>query len=102
MISHKGKVVSTMDHSWIMMLFLGIGGVASIITTMLFSIRMFFARQRQRHREPTRASSPRTRGTIIRWPRLYNLILRFAFQGKEQELRQMITDLARLRPGETV
>src|SRR5260221_421219 len=78
------------------------GGFASIITTIRFSIRSFFAGQRQRRREPVRASAPRTRGAIIRWPRIYNLILRFAFQGKEQELRQMIADLAQLRPGETV
>src|SRR6266851_4309442 len=91
-----------MDHSWIMMLILGMGGFASIITTIRFSIRSFFAGQRQRRREPARASAPRTRGAIIRWPRIYNLILRFAFQGEEQELRQMIADLAQLRPGETV
>src|SRR5260221_8561381 len=91
-----------MDHSWIMMLILGMGGFASIITTIRFSIRSFFAGQRQRRREPVRTSAPRTRGAIIRWPRIYNLILRFAFQGKEQELRQMIADLAQLRPGETV
>jgi ubiquinone/menaquinone biosynthesis C-methylase UbiE len=91
-----------MDHSWIMMLILGMGGFASIITTFRFSIRSFFAGQRKLHREPARASAPRTRGAIIRWPRIYNLILRFAFQGKEPELRQMIADLARLRPGETV
>src|SRR6266481_206500 len=38
-----------MDHSWIMMLILGMGGFASIITTIRFSIRSFFAGQRQRH-----------------------------------------------------
>jgi ubiquinone/menaquinone biosynthesis C-methylase UbiE len=92
-----------MDHSWIMMLILGIGGFASIITTIRFSIRSFFAGQRQRRREPARASAPKTRGAIIRWPRIYDRIIMALFTGgREQELRQMIADLARLRPGETV
>ncbi len=91
-----------MDHSWIMMLVLGMGGFASIITTTRLSIRSFFADRRKRHREPARASAPRTRGAIIRWPRIYTLILRVAFRGKEPELRQMIADLAQLRSGETV
>src|SRR5260221_169359 len=81
------------------MLFLFWAGVLSIIIAIILRIRR---NQRQRRREPVRASAPRTRGAIIRWPRIYNLILRFAFQGKEQELRQMIADLAQLRPGETV
>ncbi len=91
-----------MDHSWIMMLVLGMGGFVSIITTTRLSIRSFLADRRQRHREPDRASALRTRGAIIRWPRLYTLILRFAFRGKEPKLWQMIADLAQLRPGETV
>ena len=91
-----------MDHSWIMILILGMGGFVSIITTTRLSIRSFFADRRQRHREPARASAPRTRGAIIRWPRIYTLILRIAFRGKEPELRQMIADLAQLRSGETV
>jgi 2-polyprenyl-3-methyl-5-hydroxy-6-metoxy-1,4-benzoquinol methylase len=91
-----------MDHSWIMMLVLGMGGFASIITTTRLSICSFVADWRKLHREPARASAPRTRGAIIRWPRIYTLILRVAFRGKEPELRQMIADLAELRPGETV
>lgn len=91
-----------MDHSWIMMLVLGMGGFASIITTTRLSIRSFFADRRKRHRELARASAPRTRGAIIRWPRIYTLILRVAFRGKEQELRQIIADLAKMRSGETV
>ena len=91
-----------MDHSWIMMLILGMGGFVSIITTTRLAIRSFFADRRKRHRESDRASAPRTRGAVIRWPRIYTLILRIAFRGKEQELRQMIADLAQLRSGETV
>jgi SAM-dependent methyltransferase len=91
-----------MDHSWIMMLVLGMGGFASIITTTSLTIRSFFADRRERHHEPARVSAPRTRGAIIRWPRIYILILRIAFRGKEQELRQMIANMAQLRSGETV
>src|SRR5215467_6932525 len=91
-----------MDHSWIMMLVLGMGGLAGTITSLRFSIRSFFAERRKIHNEPASASVPRTRGAIIRWPRIYTLILRVAFRGKEPELRQMIADLAQLRPGETV
>src|SRR5260221_8329788 len=92
-----------MDHSWIMMLILGMGGFASIITTIRFSIRSFFAGQGQRRREPARASAPKPQGAIIRWPRIYDRIIMALFTGgREQELRQMIADLARLRPGETV
>lgn len=91
-----------MDHSWITMLILGMGGFVSIITTTRLAIRSFFADRRKRHRESDRASAPRTRGAVIRWPRIYTLILRIAFRGKEQELRQMIADLAQLRSGETV
>lgn len=92
-----------MDHSWIMMLILGMAGSVSIITTTLHSsIRSLFADRRKHHREPASASVPRTRGAIIRWPRIYTLILRMAFRGKEPALRQLIADLARLRSGETV
>lgn len=47
-------------------------------------------------------SVPQTRGAIIHWPRIYTLILRMTFRGKEPELRQKIADLAQLRPGESV
>jgi SAM-dependent methyltransferase len=91
-----------MDHSWIMMLVLGMGGVAGTITSLRFSIRSFFADRRKTHREGTSASVPKTRGAIIRWPRIYTLILRITFRGKEPELRQKIADLAQLQPGESV
>ena len=90
-----------MDHSWIMMLVLGVGGLVSIITTLRLSIRSFFQNlwSRDRNAPPM---VPKTRGAVIRWPRLYTLILRAAFRGKEPQLRQMIADLAQLRPGEAV
>jgi 2-polyprenyl-3-methyl-5-hydroxy-6-metoxy-1,4-benzoquinol methylase len=91
-----------MDHSWIMMLVLGMGGLASIITMARLSIRSFFVARRKIHRESAGASIPRTRGAIIRWPRIYTLILKMAFRGKEPELRRLIADLAQLRPGEAV
>src|SRR5258708_33131092 len=91
-----------MDHSWIMMLVLGMGGFASIIMTTRLSIRSFFADRRKRHREPARSSAPRTRGAIIRWPRIYTLILRVDIRGTVHEIRQIIADLAQMRSGETV
>lgn len=91
-----------MDHSWIMMLVLGMGGLAGTMTSLRFSIRSFFTDRRKLHRESASASVPKTRGAIIRWPRIYTLILRVTFRGKEPELRQKIADLAQLRPGESV
>ena len=91
-----------MDHSWIMMLVLGMGGLAGTMTSLRFSIRSFFADRRKIRRELANASVPQTRGAIIRWPRIYTLILRITFRGKELELRQKIADLAQLQSGETV
>src|SRR5215472_16025794 len=78
-----------MDHSWIMMLVLGVGGLVSIITTLRLSIRSFFQNlwSRDRNAPPM---VPKTRGAVIRWPRLDTLILRAAVRGKEPQLRQMI------------
>jgi SAM-dependent methyltransferase len=91
-----------MDHSWIMMLVLGMGGLVSIITTIRLSMRSFFQNLWNRDRKFTTPTVPKTRGAVIRWPRLYTLILRIAFQGKEPEIRREIADLAQLRAGESV
>lgn len=54
------------------------------------------------HREAGEGSAHERRGivTISAW--LYDLMVRwFVMHGREQEFRQMITDLAQLQPGET-
>jgi ubiquinone/menaquinone biosynthesis C-methylase UbiE len=43
-----------------------------------------------------------TNGQVIRWPVLYELILRVVTRNKEQEFRRYILDLAGLKPGEAV
>ncbi|HLZ61309.1 MAG TPA: methyltransferase domain-containing protein [Ktedonosporobacter sp.] len=90
-----------MDHSWIMTLIMGMGGFAGIITAARLSIRLFFV-ERLKRGDRTPASTPRTRGIVIHWARAYDLILRFATGGREQELRQTFVELARLEPGEVV
>src|SRR5260370_27328412 len=84
-----------------MMFLWEVGSRATPTMAHRLAIRSFFADRRKRHREPARSSAPRTRGAIIRWPRIYTLILRIAFRGKEQELLQIIADLAQMRTGET-
>ncbi|HLZ62532.1 MAG TPA: hypothetical protein VKR06_36765, partial [Ktedonosporobacter sp.] len=92
-----------MDHSWIMMLVLGIGGLASTITALRLSLRSFFAGRRKRHGAPASTSVPGTRGAIIRWPRIYDRIIMALFTGgRERDMRRTIADLAQLQPGEAV
>jgi ubiquinone/menaquinone biosynthesis C-methylase UbiE len=73
--------------------------VPALATLGVIFDRLFIA---PRSRRPDEALPHRTRGAVIRWPRTYSLIMRFALQGKQQEVRQMVADLAQLRPGETV
>src|SRR5260370_8335890 len=84
-----------------MMFLWEVGSRATPTMAHRLAIRSFFADRRKRHREPARSSAPRTRGAIIRWPRIYTLILRVAFRAKKQELRQITADLAQMRSGDT-
>ncbi|HET9493632.1 MAG TPA: class I SAM-dependent methyltransferase [Chloroflexia bacterium] len=48
------------------------------------------------------AAPPATEGRLIRWARLYDILLHFKFLGRLGSLRSMTLDLAALRPGERV
>lgn len=53
-------------------------------------------------REPSDAAASETRGGVLNWGWFYDLLVWFVIGGREQTLRQMIADLARLQSGETV
>jgi ubiquinone/menaquinone biosynthesis C-methylase UbiE len=54
------------------------------------------------HREAGDAAASETRGAVLNWGWFYDLLVWFLTGGREQALRQMITDLAQLQSGETV
>jgi demethylmenaquinone methyltransferase/2-methoxy-6-polyprenyl-1,4-benzoquinol methylase/phosphoethanolamine N-methyltransferase len=49
---------------------------------------------------PQRIGSPATRGSVIHWARLYDLLTRFCMGGRSEQ--RLAIDLAELRPGERV
>ncbi len=55
-----------------------------------------------RDRETVEASTPHTHGAVLTWARRYDLLVGVLTLGREQALRRMTADLARLQPGETV
>ena len=56
----------------------------------------------QSTREQGEESAPQTKGRIITWAWLYDYVVGFLSLGKEQAMRRMTLDLARLQPGESV
>jgi demethylmenaquinone methyltransferase/2-methoxy-6-polyprenyl-1,4-benzoquinol methylase/phosphoethanolamine N-methyltransferase len=56
----------------------------------------------QSNRERGEESAPQTKGRTITWAWLYDYVVGFLSLGKEQALRRMTVDLARLQPGESV
>ncbi len=53
-------------------------------------------------RERGEESAPQTKGRTITWAWLYDYVVGFLSLGREQAMRRMTVDLARLQPGESV
>jgi len=56
----------------------------------------------QSNRERGEESAPQTKGRIIAWAWLYDYVVGFLSLGREQAMRRMTVDLARLQPGLSV
>ena len=74
----------------------------AIVVPSLGAIGLLIRQMFAMHRRKGEAPAPKTRGAVIRWPRVYNLILWVFMRGREAEIRQKIADLAQLRGGEAV
>ena len=43
-----------------------------------------------------------TEGVVIRWPRIYDLVMQVASLGRERRIRQQVLDVANIAPGQRV
>ncbi len=55
-----------------------------------------------RHKGITHASAPQTRGVVMNWGGLYDIVMWFLTRGNERALRQKLADLIGYQPGEAV
>jgi ubiquinone/menaquinone biosynthesis C-methylase UbiE len=67
----------------------------------MFMLKKYLGTHRS-EKEQGEESAPQTKGRIITWAWLYDYVVSFLLLGREQALRRMTVDLARLQPGESV
>jgi ubiquinone/menaquinone biosynthesis C-methylase UbiE len=78
----------TMIHLIAVLVIVGISGLLR---------KKFFRRAKPGEEHP-----PQTRGTVIHWARVYDVLVWLVTHGKERTFRHMIADRAQLQPGERV